>query len=67
MALRWKPLEQRAEYLPEPEENYLKRNLHDEPGPARAPAEAPVRNSSDMVQEYRLVIAIDYGTTFTGQ
>lgn len=48
-------------------EDYPIRNLLDETGPAGAHFKAPARRSSDMVQEHRLVIAIDYGTTFTGQ
>lgn len=47
----------------EPEETYLNTNLLEESGPAPAPA----GKISDMSREHRLVIAIDYGATFTGQ
>lgn len=57
----------RDEDIPAQWEYYFNRNLLGETGPAGAHFKAPPRRSSDMVREYRLVIAIDYGTTFTGQ
>lgn len=64
---RWRLREESDEDLLEPDEDlsgsdedFFRRNLPDKPGPARAPAK-------DMIREHRLVIAIDYGTTFTGQ
>lgn len=57
----------RDEDIPEQEDNYWDRNLLDEIGPARAYLKALARRSPNMVREHRLVIAIDYGTTCTGQ
>lgn len=63
------------ESLKGPGGDYLNRNSPDilsdryaaKPG-SRSPASAPARKSPDYtVREHRLVIAIDYGTTFTGQ
>ena len=56
-----------GEDLSDPEEQYLNRSPPDRPG-ARSHATAPAPKSPDYTaREHRLVIAIDYGTTFTGQ
>jgi hypothetical protein len=70
-SIKAKPPNLQGILLDHPDQDWLNENLLEDgdnvPSPTRRSADLPRQLDSHDLGPYRLVIAIDYGTTFTGE